>query len=72
MHTQVRGGAPPFTRYADLRCGLVAVLLAASFGFLPVIGSSISFCPVALFGFLVGFDPVPGRGARAMRPSASG
>jgi hypothetical protein len=22
MHTQVRGGAPPFTRYADLRCGL--------------------------------------------------
>ena len=43
--------------HADLRCGLAADFLpAVSFGFLPSIGISISFCPAAaLRGFLVGF-----------------
>jgi len=44
--------------YADLRCPRGAdFFAAASFaGFLPSIGSSISFWPAAFFGFLAGLD----------------
>jgi hypothetical protein len=41
-------------RQADLRCGLAADFFADDF-FLPSIGISISFCPLAAFrAFLVG------------------
>ncbi len=44
--------------YADLRWGLAAGFFAPVFlaGFLPAIGSSISFCRRAAFGFLAGLD----------------
>jgi hypothetical protein len=48
--------------YADFRCGLAEdFFAAASLGFLPSIGISISFCPLeALRGFLVGLAAFAG------------
>src|SRR5882757_11162704 len=48
--------------YADLRCGLdIGFFAVVSLAFLPAIGISISFWPLAaLRGFLAGFDGLAG------------